>query len=143
MTDGDPGSPSREERAQQFGRFTTEAAREAGYDIDSPRGGGKKALAAAAGMSRATISRMLAGQAIPDPQSFEPLAGALGITLPQLLIRSGLASERALGGAVPASPAKPSLTIRRAAAELGIRSERGVNMFVSMTESILRDEPPR
>jgi transcriptional regulator with XRE-family HTH domain len=138
MTDAPDPGPT---RAEQFGQFAIEAAREAGYDVDSPRGGGKKALAEAAGMSHASVSRMLAGQSIPDPKFFEPLAGALGIQLPTLLIRSGLASQQALGGAVPAPVSKPRLTIRRAAAELGIRSERGVQMFITMAEGILAQEP--
>jgi transcriptional regulator with XRE-family HTH domain len=139
MTDDEPGPT----RAEQFGRFTSEAARAAGYDIDSPRGGGKRDLAAAAGMSEASVSRMLAGKTIPDPKWFEPLANALGIKLATLLVESGLASKKALGGSAPKPPLRPKLTIRRAAHELGIESERGVQMFETMVNGILAQEPGR
>ncbi|MFJ1581749.1 helix-turn-helix domain-containing protein [Streptomyces sp. NPDC088197] len=142
MTDDDPG-PTRADRAERFGRVTSEAARSAGYDIDSPRGGGKRDLAAAAGMSEPSVSRMLAGKTIPDPKVFESLANALGIKLATLLVESGLASKKALGGAVPKAPLRPKLTIRRAAKELGIHSERGLKMFTAMTQSIIEQEPPR
>jgi transcriptional regulator with XRE-family HTH domain len=137
MTDHDGPGPT---RAEQFGQYVAQAARDAGYDIDSPRGGGKKALAEATGISHASVSRMLAGQTIPDPRFFEPLAASLGLQLPQLLIRSGLASRQALSTVASPAP-RPKLTIRRAAEELGIHSERGIQLFTTMVQGLLAQEP--
>ena len=91
-TEGDP-APT---RAQKFGEYVSNAARAAGYDIDSPRGGGKKALAGKAGMSHASVSRMLAGQTIPDPEFFESLADALNLNVGRMLVEAGVISERSL-----------------------------------------------
>lgn len=83
-------------KLSDFSEYVAKAARAAGYDIDSPRSGGKKQLAAAAGMSHPTVSRMLAGLAMPDPHGLERLAEALRVPLTELLVQSGLVSESAL-----------------------------------------------
>jgi transcriptional regulator with XRE-family HTH domain len=127
----------RPSRAQQFGQYVAAAARAAGYDIDSPRGGGKKALAAAAGMSHASVSRMLAGQTIPDTSFFEPLANALHKPVAQMLIQSGLVSEDAL--LKPDVLDRP-LDPRAVAKQLGIRSEGGVRAFEAMVRALTDDD---
>jgi transcriptional regulator with XRE-family HTH domain len=98
-------------RLAEFSEFVAAAARAAGFDIDSPRGGGKKLLAEAAGMSHATVSRMLSGQAMPDPYGLERVAEALNMPLVQLLVRSGVVTretalpEVAAGGQGPVTAA--------------------------------------
>src|SRR4051812_53348 len=133
-TEGDP-APT---RAQKFGEYVSGAARAAGYDIDSPRGGGKKALAERAGMSHASVSRMLAGQTIPDPAYLERLAGALGVPLMELLVRSGIVSERAsrTAGATPDVP----LTPETAARLLGIRDPDRVQAFTTVAKTLADQE---
>ncbi|MFI0894861.1 XRE family transcriptional regulator [Streptomyces sp. NPDC020983] len=138
MTDKEkPAGPT---QAERFGQFAMAAAREAGYDVDSPRGGGRKAIAEASGMGQTAVGRMLAGQSVPDPKFFPGLATALRIDLRTLLIRSGLATEDMLPlESVP--PTRPHLTAEAAARELGIHSERGIRLFESLVDGILAQEP--
>lgn len=79
-----------------FFEYVREATRAAGYNIDSPRGGGRKALAEATGMSQASVSRMLAGSTVPDARFLEPIAAVLNVPVTDLLHRAGIVSnERA------------------------------------------------
>jgi transcriptional regulator with XRE-family HTH domain len=128
-------------RAQQFGEYVAAAVRAAGYDIDSPRGGGKKALAQRAGMSPASVSRMLAGQTIPDPEYLEALAEAVGVPLMELLVRSGIVSKRASQavGSAPAVPEEP-LTPEAAARMLGIRKPDRVQTFAAVAKTLADQE---
>lgn len=73
-----------------FSEYVTQAARDAGYDIDSPRGGGKKALAEATGMSATSVGRMLAGTVATHAGFLPPLAKALGVTTDELLVAAGV-----------------------------------------------------
>ncbi|MET9481924.1 helix-turn-helix transcriptional regulator [Streptomyces sp. NPDC006638] len=70
--------------------------RRQGYDIDSPRGGGKSKLADDAGVHRAAVSRLLQRQSMPDLETMRRLAAVLGIPLRDMLIRSGRLSEEDL-----------------------------------------------
>lgn len=130
MTD-EPEPPTT--RAQKFGQYVAAAARAAGYDIDSPRGGGKKGLADAAGMSHASVSRLLAGQTIPDPSFFEPLADALHKPVSEMLIQSGLVSEDAL---LKPDVLDHPLDPREVAQRLGIRSEERIAAFEAMVRAL-------
>lgn len=143
MTTDDSATPT---RAQRFGAHVAAAARAAGYDIDSPRGGGKKALAEAAGMSHASVSRMLAGQTIPDPSFFEPLARVLHVPIGELLVISGLVSRETLlpeAGMHP--PRKPkAVSPRDVAEDLGIKDPAKIEVFETMVRALLSqdaDEP--
>jgi transcriptional regulator with XRE-family HTH domain len=125
-------------RARRFGEFTSRAARAADYDIDSPRGGGKRDLANASGISRPTISRMLSGKAIPNPQFFPGLAKALGMTLHQLHVESGLAEAGAPESATPSTPDR--LAPAEAAERVGIRQPGNIRLAVSFLNSLLEEE---
>lgn len=133
-TEGDP-VPT---RAQKFGEYVSQAARAAGYDIDSPRGGGKKALAAKAGMSHASVSRMLAGQTIPDPKFFESLADALGLNAGRMLVEAGVLSEHALARDDwrPPQPIDP----REMARSLGITVPEKIEAFVAMARALVTED---
>lgn len=133
-TDGDP-APT---RAQKFGEYVSRAARLAGYDIDSPRGGGKKAIAEKAGMSHASVSRMLAGQTIPDPKFFESLADALNVKVGTMLVRAGVISESALTVQAP-TPSR-EIDPREVARSLGITSPDKVEAFVAMARALAEPE---
>ncbi|MFC8494746.1 helix-turn-helix domain-containing protein [Streptomyces sp. NPDC057235] len=124
-------------RAQRFGRYVSNAARQAGYDIDSPRGGGKKALAADAGMAPASVSRMLAGQTIPDPMFFESLAQALHVNVGRMLVEAGVISEESLRG-IPEKDPKPSLDPREVALQIGITSPEMIEAFATMTKALVQ-----
>jgi transcriptional regulator with XRE-family HTH domain len=135
----DDDADSRARKARKFGEVVTAAARAAGYDVDRPRGGGKKKLAEAAGMSFASTSRMLAGKAIPDPEFFPGLADALGIPLRQLLIDSELAPADTFVSDVEPGDRMP---LAEAAARIGIRNPTNVRLFVSFAQSLLAEERP-
>jgi transcriptional regulator with XRE-family HTH domain len=117
-------------RAQKFGVYVSQAARAAGYDIDSPRGGGKKALAEKAGMSHASVSRMLAGQTVPDPNFFESLADALGLEVGHMLVEAGVISEGSLSGRDIRPPQE--VDPRTIARSLGITAPEKIEAFVAM-----------
>ncbi|MEU3464914.1 helix-turn-helix transcriptional regulator [Streptomyces sp. NPDC006733] len=67
--------------------------RSRGYDIDSPRGGGKSKLADDAGVHRAAVSRLLQRQSMPDLDTMRRLSTVLRVPLRDVLIRSGKLSE--------------------------------------------------
>lgn len=75
---------------QPFKQWLQDQARARGYDIDSPRGGGRSQLADDAGVSRGQVGRALAGETIPDIGSQRGLSKALRVPLEEMLIRSGL-----------------------------------------------------
>jgi transcriptional regulator with XRE-family HTH domain len=120
-----------------FSAYVRDAARRAGYDIDSPRGGGKTALARDTGMSQSSVGRMLAGKAMPDPAYLEPLAAALRVPLPELLILSGLISRDAFTGE---TQQVRTLSPREAATDLGIRDPAKIELFETMVRALLTDQ---
>lgn len=71
--------------------FVANAARAAGYKIDGPRAGGRVQLAEAAGMSAASVSRILLGRTGIAAASIPGLAAALDVPVSSLLVASGLA----------------------------------------------------
>lgn len=73
--------------------FVANAARAAGYEIDGPRAGGRKELADAAGMSPASVSRILMGKTSIAAASIPGLATALDVPISSLLVASGLVSD--------------------------------------------------
>ncbi|MCX4578151.1 helix-turn-helix transcriptional regulator [Streptomyces sp. NBC_01571] len=123
-------------RTERFADFVRDAARRAGYDIDSPRGGGKTALSRDTGMSPSSVGRVLAGKTMPDPAYLEPLARALRVALPELLVLSGLVSRDVLSAQQPAR----SLSPREAAADLGIRDPAKIELFETMVRALLTDQ---
>jgi transcriptional regulator with XRE-family HTH domain len=73
--------------------FVSNAARGAGYDIDSPRGGGRTALAEAAGISASSIGRLLSGQSSISPAAMPRLAEALKVPVSDVLVAAGFVSS--------------------------------------------------
>lgn len=127
-------------RTQRFAEYVSRAALEAGYDIHSPRGGGRKALAEATGMSPSSVGRMLAGQTMPDAAQLEPLADALDVPLSELLVRSGIVTRGAMPAPAGPEGEAPELTPVEAANRLGIRSPERVHMFEAMVRTLLEGE---
>jgi transcriptional regulator with XRE-family HTH domain len=121
-------------KTQAFGDYVAEAVRAAGFNIDSPRGGGVTALAEETGMSHASVSRMLAGKTIPDPNFLEALAGVLGLPLTELLVRSGIVSRNSIpgGGEAVLPPLTPAVAARR----LGITNPLRVALFEAMVATL-------
>jgi transcriptional regulator with XRE-family HTH domain len=127
-------------RAKRFGDYVATAARAAGYDIDSQRGGGRAALARDTGMSASSVGRMLKGERLPSPRFYERLAKALRVPLRQLLIESGNASDASLDYVAERLTPITSLTPEEAAPLLGITIPANVKLFVSMVENLLGQE---
>ncbi|MET8025180.1 helix-turn-helix transcriptional regulator [Streptomyces avermitilis] len=127
------------DQIEEFATWIEEVMRERGYDIDSPRGGGKTKLAEDAGVHRAAITRLLQRQSMPDLETMRGLSRALGIPVRDVLIRSGKLTEEDL----PHAPAPPieapgpggPLSVEQAAAALGIpESLRAA--FIQITEQL-------
>lgn len=119
----------------EFTTFVRNHAVKAGYDIDSPRGGGKKALAEDTGMSPASVSRMLSGLVIPDAAVFESVAEAIDVPVGYLFELAGIVSPGVLtAGRTP--PEAHALTPVAAATRLGVRGKRDVALFELFVEAI-------
>ncbi|MEU6990661.1 helix-turn-helix domain-containing protein [Streptomyces sp. NPDC046465] len=114
--------------------------RERGYDIDSPRGGGKSKLADDAGVHRAAVSRLIQRQSMPDLETMRRLAAVLGVPLRDMLIRSGRLSESDLpivaarGGESDDAPRL--LSPEEAARRMGVPPELQA-VFVRVTKAFL------
>lgn len=129
----------------EFAAWIQGVMRARGYDIDSPRGGGKTRLAEDAGVHRAAITRLLQRQSMPDLDTMRGLSRALGIPVREVLIRSGKLTEQDLPPthAPPGtgtSPGDHTLSAEQAAAALGI-PEHLRAAFVQITEQLRRGAP--
>ncbi|MFH0174306.1 helix-turn-helix domain-containing protein [Streptomyces cacaoi] len=129
-----------------FAAWVEDLMRERGYDIDSPRGGGKSRIADEAGVHRAAVTRLLQRQSMPDLETTRRLARVLGVPVRDMLIRSGrlTAEELADPHDYLASPA-PSAdfgrrpTLEEVADLLGVPADRR-EMFVRVVEQFLPSE---
>ncbi|WP_299532185.1 helix-turn-helix transcriptional regulator [uncultured Streptomyces sp.] len=132
---------------EQFTAWIEDVIRRRGYDIDSPRGGGKSRLADEAGVHRAAITRLLQRQSMPDLETMRRLAHVLGIPVREMLIRSGRLTEEEL----PLPPAPDAhdrpgaggaerITLEEAAAALGVPADQR-EMFMRVAGQFLPAEP--
>ncbi|MFE3827317.1 helix-turn-helix domain-containing protein [Streptomyces sp. NPDC059092] len=129
----------------QFAAWVEELIRRRGFDIDSPRGGGKSRLADEAGVHRAAITRLLHRQSMPDLETTRRLARVLGVPVRDMLIRSGRLTEsdlplpdaRQLSDGAGAGPYEVRrLTIEEAAIGLGVPEEQR-EMFIRIAGQFL------
>ncbi|MER5522354.1 helix-turn-helix transcriptional regulator [Streptomyces sp. NPDC002763] len=126
-----------------FARWVEELMRRRGYDIDSPRGGGKSRVADEAGVHRAAVTRLLHRQSMPDLETTRRLARVLDVSVREMLIRSGrltaeeLADARAHLPTAP-SPAAPArrITVNEAADLLGVPTDQ-LGRFARAVEPFL------
>ncbi|MFE7763592.1 helix-turn-helix domain-containing protein [Streptomyces sp. NPDC057438] len=130
------------EHIPAFAAWIEGVMRAHGYDIDSPRGGGRTRLAEDAGVHRAAITRLLQRRSMPDLETMRGLSRALGIPVREVLIRSGKLTEQDL----PQAPMPPGtgtdpgdhpLSAEQAATALGIPEHRRA-AFVQITEQLRR-----
>ena len=129
MTDAPPT------RAERFAAYVRPAAQAAGYV-----GHGSKArLAADTGMTDSSVSRMLAGQAIPDPRFFEAIAEHLKIDVRDLLVEAGIISARLLTE-TSQSQVRSRVTPETAADELGFTDPVERQMFLATVERLRRNQ---
>ena len=124
-------------RAQRFAAVVGPAAQRAGYT-----GHGSNArLARDTGMTESSVSRMLKGQAIPDPTFFEPIAAAVGLSTRSLLVEAGIISEQTLTETAPSQVASaPPVTPEDAADGLGIHDPVSRQMLFATIERLRRLE---
>ncbi|MFE7114340.1 helix-turn-helix domain-containing protein [Streptomyces sp. NPDC057654] len=130
---------------EHFACWVEGLLREHGYDIDSPRGGGRSQLAEDAGVHRAAVTRLLQRQSLPDLETMRALAPVLGVGLRDMLIESGKVVPEDLplppqstGSTAPEAGAAGSSRVspQEAAGLLGV-PESHQRQFVEMTEMIL------
>ncbi|MFJ8231741.1 helix-turn-helix domain-containing protein [Streptomyces sp. NPDC094448] len=133
---------------EPFATWIEDLIRRRGYDIDSPRGGGKSRLADEAGVHRAAITRLLQRQSMPDLETTRRLAQVLDVPVRDMLIRSGRLTEDDLplpqtpeAGAA-AVPGERRLTLEEAAAGLGVPADQR-EMFIRVAGQFLPPEPAR
>lgn len=129
--------PQSETPAQRFGRIVADAAREAGYNIDSERGGGRTALARDTGMGASSVGRMLAGTSLPDPRFYKDIAAAVRIPLRDLLVEADIIPADALPEHQQHRVASP-VTPEDAARELGITDPADRELFLGMVARLRR-----
>ncbi|MGW6202704.1 helix-turn-helix transcriptional regulator [Streptomyces sp. NPDC055089] len=131
---------------EQFAAWIEDVIRRRGYDIDSPRGGGKSRLADEAGVHRAAITRLLQRQSMPDLETMRRLAHVLGLPVREMLIRSGRLTEDELP--VPQAPVDPDrqntgserITLEEAAVALGVPADQR-EMFMRVAGQFLPAGP--
>lgn len=142
MPTTETGRATPKTQAERFAEYIRPAVVAAGYDIDSPRGGGKKRLAEHTGVSQSSIGRMLAGQTMPGPLLLEKLAVVLGLPLTEVLVRSGMVTDGRNVSQDPAPPAPhvPPLSVEDAARRLGITSPKSVKIFKAMVETLKSED---
>lgn len=133
------GGRNRADELEEFAEWIEGVMRERGYDIDSPRGGGKSKLADDAGVHRAAVSRLIQRQSMPDLETMRRLAAVLGVPLRDMLIRSGRLSENdlpimAARGGDPEAPRL--LSPEEAARRMGVPPELQA-VFVRVTKAFL------
>ncbi|MGW2043795.1 helix-turn-helix domain-containing protein [Streptomyces sp. NPDC001858] len=129
-----------------FAAWVEDLMRERGYDIDSPRGGGKSRIADEAGVHRAAVTRLLQRQSMPDLETTRRLARVLGVPVRDMLIRSGRLTAEELADphdhlAAPATSAEFGRrpTLEEVADLLGVPADRR-DMFVRVVEQFLPSE---
>jgi transcriptional regulator with XRE-family HTH domain len=129
-----------------FAAWVEDLMRDRGYDIDSPRGGGKSRIADEAGVHRAAVTRLLQRQSMPDLETTRRLARVLGVPVRDMLIRSGRLTAEELADphdylAAPAPSAEFGRrpTLEEVADLLGVPADRR-EMFVRVVEQFLPNE---
>ncbi|MEU1433333.1 helix-turn-helix domain-containing protein [Streptomyces sp. NPDC005775] len=125
----------------RFATWIEELIRRRGFDIDSPRGGGKSRLADEAGVHRAAITRLLQRQSMPDLETTRRLAQVLQVPVRDMLIQSGRLTEEdlPLPSAGRQSTGQGRLTLEEAADGLGIAADQR-EMFIRIAGQFLPSE---
>ncbi|MFI7500508.1 helix-turn-helix domain-containing protein [Streptomyces sp. NPDC049687] len=131
---------------EAFAVWVEDLMRERGYDIDSPRGGGKSRIADEAGVHRAAVTRLLQRQSMPDLETTRRLARVLGVPVRDMLIRSGRLTAEELAdphehlvAPAPGTEVGRRPTLEEVAELLGVPADRR-EMFVRVVEQFLPNE---
>ncbi|MFD9485751.1 helix-turn-helix domain-containing protein [Streptomyces sp. NPDC059991] len=132
----------------RFATWIEDLIRRRGFDIDSPRGGGRSRLADEAGVHRAAVTRLLQRQSMPDLETTRRLAHVLQVPVREMLIRSGRLTEDDLplpslrGAGAGGGGAPWRLTLEEAAVGLGVPPEQRA-MFIKVAGQFLPDAASR
>ncbi|MFI0897707.1 helix-turn-helix domain-containing protein [Streptomyces sp. NPDC020983] len=131
-----PTADQRRATAGAFAAWLYDRLIERDYDL-SARGGGQRRLAERAGVSAATISRMLRGEVLnPDPEILRRIADVLALPFGEVLVRAGILTAAELSAVQAAPPMdRPPITPEEAARDLGIVDPVAVRMFVANVEA--------
>ncbi|GAA3374307.1 hypothetical protein GCM10020367_37690 [Streptomyces sannanensis] len=124
----------------EFAGWVESLMRQRGYDIDSPRGGGKSRMADEAGVHRAALTRLLQRQSMPDLETMRRIAPLLGVSVRDMLIRSGRVTSEELpltADLLPPSDWQPSM--EDFARWLGVPEER-MGVFIKVVNQFLEPE---
>ncbi|MFB6618910.1 helix-turn-helix domain-containing protein [Streptomyces sp. NPDC085524] len=108
------------------------------YDL-RPRGGGQTKFAEDSGIGRATVSRILSGQGATDTRVLGLLSDALHLPLPEVLVHAGIIERPDLAAAEDPGAAPRRITPEQAADQLGLTDPQARRVFLSMTETLLRE----
>lgn len=120
-----------------FAAWVETLMRQRGYDIDSPRGGGKSRIADEAGVHRAAVTRLLQRQSMPDLETMRRIAPLLGVSVRDMLIRSGrVAAEELPMASQELPPGGRRPTIEDFAQWLGVPEARR-EVFVKVVSQFL------
>ncbi len=124
----------------EFAGWVEGLMRRRGYDIDSPRGGGKSRIADEAGVHRAAVTRLLQRQSMPDLETMRRIAPLLGVSVRDMLIRSGRVTPEELPLAVDLLPPTDwQPTMEDFARWLGVPDER-MGVFVKVVSQFLEPD---
>ncbi|WP_328895794.1 helix-turn-helix transcriptional regulator [Streptomyces sp. NBC_00236] len=126
----------------RFATWIEGLIRQRGFDIDSPRGGGKSRLADEAGVHRAAITRLLQRQSMPDLETTRRLAQVLQVPVRDMLIQSGRLTEEDLplpSAGRNSTGGEGRLTLEEAADGLGVAADQR-EMFIRIAGQFLPSE---
>lgn len=115
------------------------AARAAGYELDQPRSGATKEIAAASGIPQSTVSRTFAGEITPKTSTLQLLADTLGVSVVELLVEAGLINPPADG----ATPQATTTYTPEDAARLLELDSADVPLFVAFVNRLRTSSPQR
>ncbi|MGE7437982.1 helix-turn-helix domain-containing protein [Kitasatospora sp. NPDC001175] len=115
-----------------FAAWLTELVTAAGYDLSSPRSGGRSKLAADTGISLSQIQRALSGDSRPDIQTQRILAKTLGVPPREMFIQSGTIDPADLQG-MPETVS--DLDVRQLGLKLGVPAGR-LGIFEDLVRAV-------
>lgn len=81
-----------------------------GYPLEGPRAGGMTRLAADAGISQATMSRLLSGRGEPSYDSLRKIGALWGYTLHQMMVFAGITEPDEQGARADQPASEPAST---------------------------------
>ncbi len=86
-------SKQRRDDYDGFAQWFREAMIRRGYSVDGPRAGGMTRLAADADISLSAVSKFVNGKMLPEVPTMVKLAAPLGVSIREMLLRTGRVLE--------------------------------------------------